>query len=470
MKRRTLCILGVAFGAAVLGMIAFALLLDSRYPTTFSLNTSVTPSQKLELTVPPQLAIVMEENHQLIDDDSVTLSGKTNYQSLTISVDNQKLDTIKVRNQTFSYQLELSKLSTGWHYISLDRLARGTQSPTEIGIWVHIIPGQPSVLVPRSIIQEARTINGGSKRSYRNDIIDNYAPSSNYFGFNKEHYVESETLKFDEQGIPLVLNNGTNWSHNPTTISQYAFALYNSIETDASNQELFLNVASWLAEHQEEDGSFPYDYEFAYKKDMVIPEGFVSGMGQGQLLSVYARAYLLTEDAKYLEAGEKCLEFMTRFYDSPESGTKVTLKDFTDQSALLKPYEDYVLYDEYLIKPETYVLNGNLFALIGLYDWWKSVPESAGASQAKDAFEQGCAAIEVLLPYYDYNGYSAYDLLPYTSDYPPYFTSSYAHSCHIYLLHTLAEITGNPTFQEYYTRFKSYSDNPFYKQTDQLLP
>ena len=119
MKRRTLCILGVAFGAAVLGMIAFALLLDSRYPTTFSLNTSVTPSQKLELTVPPQLAIVMEENHQLIDDDSVTLSGKTNYQSLTISVDNQKLDTIKVRNQTFSYQLELSKLSTGWHYISL---------------------------------------------------------------------------------------------------------------------------------------------------------------------------------------------------------------------------------------------------------------------------------------------------------------------------------------------------------------
>ena len=326
MKRRTLCILGVAFGAAVLGMIAFALLLDSRYPTTFSLNTSVTPSQKLELTVPPQLAIVMEENHQLIDDDSVTLSGKTNYQSLTISVDNQKLDTIKVRNQTFSYKLELSELSTGWHYISIDRLARGTQSPTEIGIWVHIIPGQPDVLVPRSIIQEARTINGGSKRSYRNDIIDNYTPSSNYFGFNKEHYVESETLKFDEQGIPLVLNNGTNWSHNPTTISQYAFALYNSIGTDASNQELFLNVASWLAEHQEEDGSFPYDYEFAYKKDMVIPEGFVSGMGQGQLLSVYARAYLLTEDAKYLEAGEKCLEFMTRFYDSPESGTKVTLK------------------------------------------------------------------------------------------------------------------------------------------------
>ena len=138
--------LGVAFGAAVLGMIAFALLLDSRYPTTFSLNTSVTPSQKLELTVPPQLAIVMEENHQLIDDDSVTLSGKTNYQSLTISVDNQKLDTIKVRNQTFSYKLELSELSTGWHYISIDRLARGTQSPTEIGIWVHIIPGQPDVL------------------------------------------------------------------------------------------------------------------------------------------------------------------------------------------------------------------------------------------------------------------------------------------------------------------------------------
>ena len=465
MKKRTLCILGVAFVVAILGMVAFALLLRSKY--------TYTPNPKDENAPPviPDQMITLNQPEQSLTDSSVSISGSCNYKVVVISANGQKVKSTRVIDKNFQYKLDVSDWTPGWYYLTVDRLNSGPNSLTQQGFgWVHVIENQPDVILPVDVVKTARETNGWIKRSYLKDMIDNYAPSSNYFGFNKEHYVESETLKFDEQGIPLVLNNGTNWSHNPTTISQYAFALYNSIETDASNQELFLNVASWLAEHQEEDGSFPYDYEFAYKKDMVIPEGFVSGMGQGQLLSVYARAYLLTEDAKYLEAGEKCLEFMTRFYDSPESGTKVTLKDFTDQSALLKPYEDYVLYDEYLIKPETYVLNGNLFALIGLYDWWKSVPESAGASQAKDAFEQGCAAIEVLLPYYDYNGYSAYDLLPYTSDYPPYFTSSYAHSCHIYLLHTLAEITGNPTFQEYYTRFKSYSDNPFYKQTDQLLP
>ena len=160
---------------------------------------------------------------------------------------------------------------------------------------------------------------------------------------------------------------------------------------------------------------------------------------------------------------------MIRPADSPQGGTAVTLKDFTDQSPALKPYENYVLFEEYVVKPETYVLNGNLFALVGLYDWWKSVPQDAGSELAHEAFGKGCQAIEVLLPYYDYNGYSAYDLLPYTSHYAPYFSSSYAHCCHIYLLHTLAEVTEKETFFEYYLRFKSYSDDAFYKQTKTLL-
>lgn len=464
-KRRTHWILAGIFVGTMLVTGCFSLVVRSLYPIRGNLTVSVAASPT-GATAP-----ILETNldtQRLIDGNTLTLSGETNYKSLTLFINQKKREAVPIQNHQFSYELDLTTLDAGWHYIAVSPFSANTASSAEAGAWLHIIPGQAHVLIPKTIVTQARTINAQSRRGYRNDIIEHYRPDQPYFGFNLEHYVEGETLRFDEDGIPLVLNNKTNWSYNPTTVSQYAFSLYNAIDKDAANRERFLNIASWLAAHQEADGSFPYRYSFAYKKDLIVPENFVSGMGQGQLLSVYARAYLLTQDERYLTAGQACLAFMTR--DAEQGGTKVTLADFTKQAAALQPYENEVLFDEYLVKPETYVLNGNLFALVGLYDWWKSAPEEYGAAQAKEAFEQGCNAISVLLPYYDYNGYSAYDLLPYTADYPPYFTSSYAHSCHIYLLYTLAEVTGNQTFKDYYTRFKAYRDNAFYKQTERLLP
>lgn len=462
MKKKILWFLIGAVVSASITTLVFELLLVAR-----------------ENAAPPEPVVTLTNlpNISLLEDSSVleiTGQCQNDCESVNLFVDHKKQYSIPVTEHHFQDSFAISGLTAGWHFISVDSRndPEGSEQPYA---WVHIIPGQAHVLLPHDALIEARSYSNRNKRSYSGDRVENYRPLGRYFGFSPDEYRNSN-LPFDSEGIPLTgINNGKNYAYNPTTISQYALSLYNAMlqQTDSERNETkksFVHVAAWLAEHQEENGSFPYAYTFFYKPDLPFQKGFVSGMAQGQLLSVYARAYNLTKDPVFLEAGQKCLRFMVSPADSETGGTAVTLKAFTDHSPALKPYENYVLFDEYIAQPQTYVLNGNLFALIGLYDWAHTIPEQYGAKQAQEAFEQGCKAVEVILPYYDYNGFSAYDILPFTSDYDPYFSSSYAHACHIYLLNTLAELTGNPTFSTYYLRFKSYSDSPFYKQTETFLP
>ena len=149
-------------------------------------------------------------------------------------------------------------------------------------------------------------------------------------------------------------------------------------------------------------------------------------------------------------------------------GVKATLADLAEGTAELEKYKDYIIFEEYTVKPESYVLNGTLFAMIGLYDW-SQVTDSVTKEKVTAAFNMEIKTLEIILPYYDYNGYSSYDLLPYTSDYEPVLTSIYAHTAHIYLLDALCQITDNRKIYQYCELFKEYTDNEFYHQTEQLL-
>lgn len=439
---------GVVFATAMTLLVCWLILGDEFYVSSGVILTSV-----------PEISL-------LEDTSTLKISGrcKEDQDSVRLFVDHRTYAAIPVTDRKFQYSFAISELSEGWHIITVDSPDYKPGSDTDqVYAWVHIIPGQAHVVLPEWAVEQARADRNRHPREYSTDYVDQYTPSGRYFGFHLGQY-RSSNLAFDSEGIPMVrINNGKNYAYNPTTISQYALSMYNTMLGQSGTErdktkESFLRVASWLASHQQPNGSFPYSYTFSYKPDIVFAKGFVSGMAQGQMLSVYARAYSLSGAAEYLQAGQSCLGFMTSRADSPTGGTAVTLKDFTDLSPALKPYENYVLFEEYIAKPQTYVLNGNLFALVGLYDWAHAVPGEYGASQAGQAFEQGCKAVEVLLPYYDYNVYSAYDLLPFGFDYDPHFSSSYAHACHVYLLHTLAQVTDNSTFSAYYLRFKSYSD------------
>ena len=82
--------------------------------------------------------------------------------------------------------------------------------------------------------------------------------------------------------------------------------------------------------------------------------GWYGAMCQGQAISVLCRAYHVTKDKKYLVAAEAALG---PFQRSVSEGGVQTL--FMDK---------YDWYEEYPTNPSTFILNGFMYSLIGLYD------------------------------------------------------------------------------------------------------
>ncbi|MCP9261278.1 D-glucuronyl C5-epimerase [Dirofilaria immitis] len=72
--------------------------------------------------------------------------------------------------------------------------------------------------------------------------------------------------------------------------------------------EHFLIAADWLANNQDEYGgwSVPVERSIADKR-LILPAGWHSAMAQGHALSVLTRAYVVTNDAKYLQIAKRAL-------------------------------------------------------------------------------------------------------------------------------------------------------------------
>ncbi len=144
----------------------------------------------------------------------------------------------------------------------------------------------------------------------------------------------------------------------------------------------------------------------------------------------------------------------------PHTGCKVSLKQFAAIHKGLAKYENYVIYDEYVNNQCTYVLNGNLFGLIGLHDYY----EATGNLNALSAFNEGCKSIEVQVPYYDYYGSTTYDLLHLLlPESTPALDATYAHDYCIVFLDALFKFTGNTVFSKYRDIFISYYEPQFYE-------
>ena len=415
---------------------------------------------------PPVLE--MKDIPQILSED--ILEGETNCGQVKVSIDNELEKKLDVTEGSFSLEIDALNLETGWHHFLFSVQRPLTRWIIQKECFIQIVPEQANVYVPDTWVRAGRVGNQTYNSDYRQGMVENYTSTSRYFdqeGFREE----SDTVKFDDEGIVLI-KYGEEWEYNPVSVAQQALGHYNAwVENgDVAERERFLDICGWFLSNQKENGAFPYEFSFIFKPTTELPEGFVSGMAQGQILSVLARAYQLTGDQAYLECGQRTLNFMIASGDDDIfAGCSRTLEDVCELSENMKKYSDYVVYEEYVFNPSTYVLNGDLFALIGLADWMMTAPEEFGKKEAKIAFENGIRGIEVLLPYYDYYGYSSYDLFQYTSgESTPFFNSKYAHKCHIYLLDALADISDSTTCEKYAEIFKNYSDDDFWKQTDVL--
>lgn len=253
--------------------------------------------------------------------------------------------------------------------------------------------------------------------------------------------------KVDEDGIPIndytkLLNRGVKGCHySPVTVAHWALGAFDDyLRTGEQNAyDLFLRRVDWLVEnlyvtssgvgywHHQADIGAPYYLEAP----------FPGAMAQGFGLSALMRAYQCTGRRAYLETAQRALRgFEVSIYDG---------------GIMSQDEQGCVFYEEIPSLPPHHILNGHIFALFGLHDYYRVT----GSDQAKAFFEAGTDAVRKRLPDYDAGFWSLYSLDPKPNWRNHWSIASPIYqSIHIDLLRFLCRITGDRTFGQWADRWE----------------
>lgn len=242
--------------------------------------------------------------------------------------------------------------------------------------------------------------------------------------------------RLDKNGVLLYKIPYTNEYHYyPVSIALYAlgnFEMY--LDTKKSSyKEVFLKQADWLVNNikikTKGFGVWEHNFVLPYY-DFKTP--WVHGMAQGLSVSVLLRAYQLTNDKKYLETAEKANK--TFEVDIKDGGVK-----FVDD-------EGNIWLEEYAITPPPHILNGFIFTIFGIYDFYRVTKNK----NMLVLWKKEIKTLEKNLEKYDIGYWSLYNL---TQDQPA--AKSY-HVLHIEQLKALYKLTDKEVFNEYAEKWEYY--------------
>jgi len=165
---------------------------------------------------------------------------------------------------------------------------------------------------------------------------------------------------------------------------------------------------------------------------------WISAMAQGHCASLLVRLYLATGRDEFAETALLALEP----YDVPteDGGVRTRLPD------------GRAFLEEYPTRPASYVLNGAIYAIWGLYD----VGVGLGDDAARRAFEDAVDGLAENLHLWDLGYWSRYDL--YRHPLTNVASTSY-HVLHINQLRVLSRLTDRPEIGAMAQRFAVYGES-----------
>ena len=111
--------------------------------------------------------------------------------------------------------------------------------------------------------------------------------------------------------------------------------------------------------------------------------------------------------------------------------------------------DGYMWFEEVIMKPATHILNGFIWALWGIHDYWLETKDVI----AKDLFNKGVKTLKKNLYRYDNGFWSTYDL---TKTKFPGIASWYYHNLHIAQLKIMYKLTNEKIFLEYAEKWEKY--------------
>ncbi len=246
----------------------------------------------------------------------------------------------------------------------------------------------------------------------------------------------------DEAGVPTVYYpHLQRWVYNPITISQFGLHQLFRFDREGDVRAALQaqTMADWLAENQEEwrqgIGAWVFRFDLLFYGPR---QPWISALAQGQAISLLLRAAQLANTAKYEEA---CRRAVRAFHHSVDEGGVV--QHFPDGSPV---------FEEYPTVEPSLVLNGHLFAMLGLHDYAEYFGDPAAAA----LFAQCLAGLKANLARYDTGYWNHYDLHRSAR-----LTSADYVRIHVQLLNILAGLSGEAFLAETAQRWQGYLDSPW---------
>jgi len=250
-----------------------------------------------------------------------------------------------------------------------------------------------------------------------------------------EYYMQFEQKAdypgpFDDHGIPLLNYRGRiGRQYNPIAIAQWGLGNYNRFRRHGNvvARKKFVAASDWLCAHLEQNpqGVWVWNHHFDWDYRTPLRAPWYSALAQGQGVSLLLRSHQATQNPNYLEAAKRAF---TSFLRPMEEGG-VT---FTDA-------EGNLWFEEYIVSPPTHILNGFIWAVWGVYDYFQATKDAA----AGKLFEAAVRTLEVNLHRYDLGFWSRYEL---SGTFLPMVASAFYHRLHIVQLRVLHRLTGRAQF------------------------
>jgi hypothetical protein len=246
---------------------------------------------------------------------------------------------------------------------------------------------------------------------------------------------------FDGVGIPLLDYRGKiGRQYNPIAIAQYGLANWNRYMR-LGEREYFQRAkkqADWLVENLVENryGVPVWNHDFDWEYREILKAPWYSGLAQGNGISLLVRVAHETGEEKYSSATEKAYHSMTLPIDE---GGVIYIDDKGDR-----------WIEEVIITPPTHILNGFLWALWGVWDYYLLT----GKNEVKRDFESFVSTLCNNLHRYDIGYWSLYEL---SSLKLRMVASPFYHSLHCIQLEATSNLTGRGIFRDYAERWENYA-------------
>jgi len=250
--------------------------------------------------------------------------------------------------------------------------------------------------------------------------------------------LEDFSYPLDERHVPQV-DMGPNYGlkYNPITIAQFGLFKLQQWAWKQEAEALFeaQNCVSWLLQNLKEwrPGVCAWIYDFDL--NFYGPKApWISGMAQGQGLSLLLRAHQI-QPIEDIELITKSI-FQAFYHPVTDGGVQETFADGA------------LIFEEFTTRPPSRVLNGHLFALLGIYDFaffWQDRRTMNFFKNVTDGLAQN-------LENYDTGFWNLYDLHSTKRLASPMYMQ-----VHIRLLKIFAELTANETFFQYAQKWERYA-------------